>query len=80
MNDDHEKTYNWNCCMVVAVVNVNDKDIVVDVLDMNDDENGANDDVNENENEDDDISLMDDENEMDSELNEDLKMDVRMES
>lgn len=66
--------------MVVAVVNVNDKDIVVDVLDMNDDENGANDDVNENENEDDDISLMDDENEMDSELNEDLKMDVRMES
>jgi len=40
MNDDHEKTYNWNYYTVVAVVNVDDKNIVVDVLDihvMNDD-------------------------------------------
>lgn len=83
-------TCNWNCCRIVAVVNVHDRDIVVDVLDMNDDDD-ENEDVHEWEEEeeeqqqqqqkdDDDISWMDDENAKDLELNEDLKMDVKMEN
>lgn len=53
-------TYNWNCCTVVAVVDGDDKDIVVDALGMH--EKDANDDANGED--DDDISLNDDDREL----------------